>query len=534
MLITGKNDEGKTNIINALKLIDAATKVIKKKNQEIFLDQTQYWKLLKQDTENMLIGRMTHNYEETIAEIHAQFEGYFSISVYVDPTLDIIYADYDGGIPADAQDIFGFIPPLGPLSEREEMIGKVHYLRACLNSSIAPRHLRNHLMQTLTSQEVSLVKEIIKTSWKNVELLDCERDYQGNRINYYYKEGRIEREIAWAGQGLQVWFQIITHLVRLLYTSVLILDEPEINLHPEKQNDLIRIIKEYYSGSVLIATHSVELMNNVSVSHIIHVQKRQRQPQIKSTDDRAFLELVRERVGSNFNLIASQFQDFDIIIFTEGSNDFAIVKDLADKYQIHGEVFNIPIHGFSEYQKAIYFKDAYEQLIGKHPKYTLVLDRDYYPEEYLREVMNKLDKNGIRTVFTPGKELENLFLSQKVIDTLFTDESRERFSIFWDDVFESEHLECYATYMKLHNEFLDPKIDNKSVTTKYTPLFEKKWNKKSIRFQMISGKRALHKLRQFYRNEFKNNLSQKTLINTLVESNESYIRRFVNKIYHVK
>jgi len=213
MLITGKNDEGKTNIINALKLIDAATKVIKKKNQEIFLDQTQYWKLLKQDTENMLIGRMTHNYEETIAEIHAQFEGYFSISVYVDPTLDIIYADCDGGIPADAQDIFGFIPPLGPLSEREEMIGKVHYLRACLNSSIAPRHLRNHLMQTLTSQEVSLVKEIIKTSWKNVELLDCERDYQGNRINYYYREGRIQREIAWAGQGLQVWFQIITHIV---------------------------------------------------------------------------------------------------------------------------------------------------------------------------------------------------------------------------------------------------------------------------------------------------------------------------------
>lgn len=244
--------------------------------------------------------------------------------------------------------------------------------------------------------------------------------------------------------------------------------------------------------------------------------------------------MVRKRVGSNFNLIASQFQDFDIIIFTEGSNDFAIVKDLADKYQIQGEVFNIPIHGFSEYQKAIYFKDAYEQLIGKHPKYTLVLDRDYYPEEYLSEVMNKLDKNGIRTVFTPGKELENLFLSQKVIDTLFTDESRERFSIFWDDVFESEHLECYATYMKLHNEFLDPKLDNKSVTTKYTPLFEKKWNKKSIRFQMISGKRALHKLRQFYRNEFNKNLSQKMLIKTLVDSNEGYIRKFVNKIYHVK
>src|SRR6185295_5009739 len=199
----------------------------------------------------------------------------------------------------------------------------------------------------------------------------------------YYKEDRIDREISWAGQGLQVWFQIITHFVRLINASILILDEPEINLHPQKQNDLIRNLRDYYHGNIIIATHSIELMNNVSVSHIINIQKINKEPKIKSTHDRTYLDLVRSQVGSNFNLIASQFEEFDVIIFTEDVFDFSLLEHLAKAFGIRRKAFNIPIHGFSEYRKCLAYKHAYELLIGKHIPYTLVLDRDYYPEDYL-------------------------------------------------------------------------------------------------------------------------------------------------------
>ena len=159
-----------------------------------------------------------------------------------------------------------------------------------------------------------MIRQIVSTSWVNVELQKCERQLVDNRIDCYYREGRVVREISWAGQGLlQVWFQIITHLVRLRNTSFLVLDEPEINLHPEKQNDLISIVKQYYRGTVLIATHSVELMNNVSVSHILHVQKASKQPRFKETSDRAYLEVIRSKVGSNFNLIASQLKNVKLL-----------------------------------------------------------------------------------------------------------------------------------------------------------------------------------------------------------------------------
>ena len=403
VLLTGRNNEGKSSIINGLKLLNAATRVIDKKRQLVNVERGSYYRLLQQDTEDIIVGRMIYNYADVTAKITGIFEDNFQIEVYLNPNEQLIYADYEGVIPSDVNNIFGFIPPLGPLSEREDLIYKMSYLQKSIETSLAPRHLRNHLAQILTPEELDLVRDLINRSWRDIELLDCEINKMEEKIYCYYRENRIEREISWAGQGLQVWFQIITHLVRLRNASILILDEPEINLHPEKQNELIKILKDYYRGSILIATHSVELMNNVSVSHIINVQKNQNQPKIKSTQDRQYLEIVRSQIGSNFNLIASQFEDFNHIIFTESVFDFDILQQLSAKLGIENSAFNIPIYGFSEYRKCISYKNAYKLLIGKKIKYTLVLDKDYYPEKYLIKIKDSLHQSGICRVFCHGQ-----------------------------------------------------------------------------------------------------------------------------------
>lgn len=495
VLLTGKNNEGKSTIISALKLLDAATRVIRKKKQEFRVNSDICWRLLQQDVQDLLVGRMIHDYQDVVGEIEGRFRDGFSITVYIDGAQSVIYADYDGVVPRDLNEIFGFVPALGPLTEKEEIISKESYLRACLGTSLAPRHLRNHLHQLLTPPEYALVKEIIDGSWDGVTLLDCAVNYRDNRIDCFYKEGRMEREIAWAGQGLQVWFQIVTHLVRLRSRAILVLDEPEVNLHPEKQNDLIRVIREYYGGSVIIATHSVELMNNVSVSHIIHVQKRKNRPEIKSTQDRHYLNLVRSEVGSNFNLIASQFEEFDLIIFTEDASDFSIIRGFAERFAIARKAFNIPIHGFAEHGKTPSYKKAYELLIGKRIDYTLVLDRDYYPDEHLRKIADSLGSQGIRTVFTPGKEIENLFLCPDVVDDLLRDEQGTVLSDSWESIFESLRMECYSSFLALHKKFLDPQLDTKTVTKEYTPGFERQWKDRKTRHRLIDGKMALGALR---------------------------------------
>lgn len=530
VMLTGKNNEGKSNIILALKLLFSACKSIGKTQLITLVNDGEYFRLPQQDTEGISIGRTLHNYSGDHAQIQGTFDEGLKVTVYLDESKNLIYADYLGRIPDDSVDILGFIPPLGPLAETEEFLSLKH-IRSSINTSLAPRHFRNHLAQLLSKDEYAMVQDIVQSTWTSIKLLDYERHYNDNTLKCFFREGRIEREVAWAGQGLQVWFQIITHLVRLRHTSILVLDEPEINLHAEKQNDLIKILREHYKGSVIIATHSVELMNNVNVSHIINVQKSRKKPSVKKTDDRAHLELVRSQIGSNFNLIASQFETFDLIVFTEDTSDFSIIQKLAKAFGFRKNAFNIPLHGFSEYPKALIYRQAYLLLIGSKIPYTMLLDRDYYPEEHLNNVRQELDNGGVSVLFTPSKEIENIFLSDDILNHLIPKKYHKEFELFWNKVYESERLDCYGSYLTLHKQFLPSKLDTKSITKQYTPLFEARWTEQTTRHMIIGGKKALQQLRTFYHGKTGNNLSTKELIDAVVECKSKEVRKIVGQLF---
>jgi hypothetical protein len=531
VLFTGKNNEGKSSIISALKLLDGATRVINQARHQIYVQTEEVYKLLVQDSENFNIRRMIHNYEDPKAEIIGIFSNGLEVAVYLDQVEELIYATYRGAVPYDIKDVFGFIPPLGPLSEEENYLG-INHIRASINTSLAPRHLRNHLCQILSDEEFDLVREIVNSSWEDVELLHYEVHGMEERIDCFYKERRFEREISWAGQGLQVWFQIITHLVRLRDKAILVLDEPEINLHPEKQNDLIRILRQYYGGSIIIATHSIEMMNNVRISHIVNVRKNQRRPKIKSAADRSNLEMIRSQIGSNFNFNASQFEEVGIMIFTEDVDDFKILSTLAAAYGIKKKALNIPLHGFSEYKKAEHYKRAYELLIGKDIHYSLVLDRDYYPSDYLASITEQLKEQGIFVAFTPGKEIENLFLYPSVVNDVVSCDSDELLEHL-DETYSELYLECHGKMLKLHGEFHTQHLDITTINKRFTPAFIKSWHDPSTRHKLVSGKRALGSLRSFHREKSGQNLSDQTLMDALVRQNLDEVREFIEATYQV-
>ncbi len=530
LLLTGRNNEGKSSIINALRLLSNATKVIGLKKQETNVNGEIVYRFLKQDTDNVKIRRIVNDYRDVIARVTARFDDGFALTVFVDPIDDLIYADRNGRIPADISEIFGFIPPLGPVGETEDVIQRKDYLIASLATSLAPRHLRNHLYQLLSASEFALVQTIIHASWPEIELLPVEVSGQG-RLDCWYRERRIQRELSWAGQGLQVWIQIVTHLVRLRSRPVVILDEPEINLHPEKQNELVRLLRQYASGSIIIATHSVELMNNVHVSHILNVRKTQRKPKLKDSSDRAYLEVIRAEVGSDFNFIASQFEDVERIVFTEDASDFKALTQLANAFSVEAKAFNIPLHGFSEYKKAPSYKQAYKLLIGKTVTYRAVLDRDYYPADYLQEVEDWLQQSGIRLVLTPGKEIENTILSEDVLYNLCPQGLHKELQAYIDKAFAELYTDCHGSCITLHHEFTNPRPNVKKIITEQTPVFDQQWNNAAKRFDFVAGKAALKRFRQFFRSKNLGDLSDQRLLNSLSQKRRPVLKKFLNDVF---
>ncbi len=530
LLITGRNNEGKSTIIKALTLLQAAARIGKRKTLAVTKS------LQKRDTEDIFIGRLIHNYQGETATIKGVFYNDSSITLKLDAEDNSISADYTSYLPHDLSNTFGFIPPLGQLAETEPIISNVSHLNKSLGTTLAPHHLRNHFRRFLSQEQFELVKTIISDSWEGIKLQNYEYNFNSNSLICWYEEEHQFREISWAGQGLQIWFQIITHMVRLMDTSILVLDEPEIFLHTQKQLDLIQILREYYSGSIIIATHSVELMNDVEISHIIHVQKNQTKPTIKSSTDRRFLNKVRSQLGSSFNLIASQFEDVDLLVFTESRYDFTVLSQFASIFGIEKRAFNVPINGFSEYPKSVFFKQAYRKFFGKDVRCSVFLDRDYYPTEYLNQVRTELQRYSLQAYFTPGKEIENLLLNQDVLvgmlpSSASSDELRE----FLDAIFESDYNKCLGDLITLHSQFPHgSRKEPNTILLEQKPLFDKLWRHPTDRFAEIRGKPALAAIRAFFKDKYNMTLPTKTLVQQLASSpNAPSIKHLLENVFQV-
>lgn len=527
LLLVGKNNEGKSTILRALKILYDSTKVIGKAKYQTIINGDPYYTLLKQDVGDIRIGRLIYNYRDDISKIIGLFSDGFEITAYLDSQRDIIYADYIRKLPTDINSIFGFIPPLGPIAEHEEVLSNLNYVKANINTSLAPRHLRNYYHQLLTNEQFQLVKKIVETSWANVELDSHDLIKGENRLECFYKEDGILREISWAGQGLQIWFQIITHLVLLLDRKILILDEPEVNLHPEKQNELISIIRQYFSGSVIIATHSIELMNNVNISHIINIKKHQNKPSIKIAADRKYLEEVRASIGSNFNFIASQFEEVDYLIFTEDADDYKIFKNLLEADSIVINDFNIPIHGFQQWPSAIYYKNSYSYFIGKSPKCIVILDRDYYPEEYFLPIREKLNQNDISLVLTPGKEIENIYIFPEMYKPILSSEDYDTFTKWFSDMIEEYKAESFADYTGIYLKICKSDKEKNTVIKEAMKNFETSWNIVNHRYELIPGKNVLKKIRRYFQQNHSLTLTNNYLTKLLIQDNQQSKIEFI-------
>ena len=96
-------------------------------------------------------------------------------------------------------------------------------------------------------------------------------------LDVYYSEqsSRNLKELAWAGDGIQIWLQLLYHIHRVQASDTIILDEPEVYLHPDLQRRLVQLL-ESTGRQVILATHSAELISEVDARSIALVDKTNR------------------------------------------------------------------------------------------------------------------------------------------------------------------------------------------------------------------------------------------------------------------
>src|SRR5260221_3146655 len=163
------------------------------------------------------------------------------------------------------------VPVLGPL-EHEEAILDQETVRLSLNTHRASRHFRNYWYYNPEGFEA--FADLVAQTWPRMEVQRPERaDAMESKLVMFAREERIAREWFWAGFGFQVWCRLLTHVSRAAAATILLIDEPEIYLHPDVQRQLLSILRDA-GPDVLLATHSSEIMGEADPTEILVIDKK--------------------------------------------------------------------------------------------------------------------------------------------------------------------------------------------------------------------------------------------------------------------
>ena len=187
------------------------------------------------------------------------------------------------------------VPTLGPFEEDEEFLTEETYLRRWANSRRRHRLFRNTWYRK-GPEEFERFKQLVEETWPGMSIKPPEiSGYGPAYVVMFCEESRRDREIYWSGFGFQVWLQFLTRFLEAQDNSTMIIDEPDIYLHPDLQRRLFWLVRHRSTQSIM-ATHSIEIINEADPDDLVVIDKTRRVG--KRISDIAGMQEAVENLGS--------------------------------------------------------------------------------------------------------------------------------------------------------------------------------------------------------------------------------------------
>ena len=146
------------------------------------------------------------------------------------------------------------LPQISPLRREEKVLNK-EYVRQNISTDLASIHFRNQL--SILYQYFPKFTQMAEQSWPGLRIreLTGRNGLPGEKLSLLVQDSGFVAEVGWMGSGLQMWLQIIWFIARTPCESVVVLDEPDVYMHPEQQAKMIFLLRERFR-QCLLSTHS--------------------------------------------------------------------------------------------------------------------------------------------------------------------------------------------------------------------------------------------------------------------------------------
>lgn len=549
-VLIGPNNCGKSTIINAFRLLHAGIRIAKIRRAE-GLDCSKGIGKGHKISQNKIPTSLENAHTDYNDE-----ESYIQFKCKDDIDIEIFFPP-DGGCsiffirkgvyiekPNDIKKFIYFaievVPVLGPL-EYEESLLEVRTVNDGLSTHRASRHFRNFWYYNKDGFES--FSSLLKKTWPGMEIERPEIDAPIQKLYMFCVENRIRRELSWAGFGFQIWCQLLTHISRAKERSVVVIDEPEIYLHPDVQRQLLYILKDI-SCQVVLATHSAEIVGEADMSDILLVDKQKRSA--KQLKDVSGLQEALDFIGSVHNVKLAQLARSGRILFVEGPSDVLMLRLFARRLGysgIHlGEGFTfIEAQGFSSWQKLYHFGWGVEKVFSGQFKLGAIYDRDFWPDDKLSEISTDFEKVFKIIHFYKRKEIENYLFDfsnlERCCNRKLSDKKKNSvlpvgsIAKIFDEVTSEMKSYMQSQYISRYVESYKGGKDKSTVTEESLLWFNERWDDIERRIEIIPGKDVLRAMNRKFLERFSFSITPALIIKSYeLDSIPAEIKWLLDKI----
>lgn len=432
-ILVGPNNCGKSTIIGAFRVLDIALRQARaRRAQQILYDGHTIWgHRLSQERLPISLENVHTDYEDTDAKVTFRCSnGNFLILAFPSDGGCVLIPDAQGRdcrTPGHFKNRFPIhiqvVPELGPLEDQETVLAE-DTVRRGLSTHRASRHFRNYWH--LYPQGFDEFAELVSQTWPYMSIEPPEphleaagaRGHLSQRLTMFCREDRMTREIYWSGFGFQVWCQLLTHISRGRSSTMLVVDEPEVYLHPDVQHQLVGILRDA-GPDIVASSHSTEIIGEADPTEILIIDKTK-----KSATRLKEIEQVQgalDAIGSIHNIALTHLARTGRMLYVEGPSDFRILRRFArrlgyDQLAVGNEITPIESGGFSSWKQIEASAWAFDKALHGQFRIGVLFDRDYFPNEEIEEIRNRLASHFHPVHVHDRKELENYMLSPEPLD----------------------------------------------------------------------------------------------------------------------
>lgn len=432
-ILVGPNGSGKSSVLQAIHWAARAASYIepKKQSEIISFDRLDYspssepLKTAYKSELSSARGSDPTLVNFIIDEKEGETASMASVRIWAARNRSGVSVSIDGGVAVTpfkqrTELITAYIPGLAGLSEKETILVQP-LLRRQAASGDAGGVLRNVLLNlasrqpgeddvSFAAQRIQKLSQLVQMVHPGVEIetvFDEREDFHINAMFVDERLGGIKRPLESAATGILQVVQIFAYLV-LFRPKLLLIDEPDAHLHPDKQERLIEALERAagdFNIQVILSTHSPNIARAASHhSKLVWV----RDGEVVNEDD----DLIMALLGWGG-------LDKKILFFVEDEDARAIISMLRQWPSLYRQVAICRCFGIDNLPK----NSLLRGFIGDNNfgmKVLIHRDRDFMTEDDAALWVSRYDTKDVDVWVTDFVDAEAYFCQSEYLASAFS------------------------------------------------------------------------------------------------------------------